>query len=121
MDSAGTSGWHSGEEPDHRAIKEAKKNGIDISQQRSRKCYAYDFEEFDIIYAMDKSNYQTLFEAARTEEEKAKIKLIMDEIPNRVGEEVPDPYYNDQGFSIVFDMLEKACKQIILNHTNHTK
>lgn len=117
IDSAGTSGWHSGEAPDHRAIKEALKHGIDIRTQKSRKFYGFDFEEYDMIYAMDKSNYHDILRAAREESEKAKVKLIMDETLDRKGMEVPDPYYDDKGFQVVFQMLKDACEQIIINHS----
>ncbi|MEI9958154.1 MAG: hypothetical protein WDM90_18025, partial [Ferruginibacter sp.] len=37
VESAGTNGYHTGEAPHHLSIKTALQNGIDISQQRSRK------------------------------------------------------------------------------------
>lgn len=112
VDSAGTSGWHSGELPDRRSIKIAEKFGIDITDQRSRKVRSIDYEEFDIIFAMDTQNHKDLMELARPEEHE-KIKLILNEIYPNENRNVPDPYWDDNGFEKVFDMLDKACEQII--------
>jgi protein-tyrosine phosphatase len=57
VDSAGTGGWHVGEGPDRRSVRAAQNNGIDISQQICRKFRKSDFDEFDLIFVMDKSNY----------------------------------------------------------------
>ena len=62
VDSAGTSRFHAGEQPDKRSIQVAKKYGIDISQQRSRQFRGWDFEFFDRIYVMDSSNYRDIFQ-----------------------------------------------------------
>lgn len=116
IDSAGTSGWHSGETPDKRSIEIASKNGIDISKQHSRKLYGFDLEEFDIIYAMDKSNYNDIVSMAKNESERLKVKLILNEIAPH-NNEVPDPYYGDEnGFENVFNMLNKACDAIIAKY-----
>lgn len=113
IDSAGTSGWHAGELPDARSIDIAKKYGIDITYQRSRQFSPYDIEQFDIIYAMDTSNYRDLIKHAHTKEEKEKIKIILNEIYPNENRSVPDPYYDDNGFEDVFEMLDKACDEII--------
>lgn len=113
IDSAGTSGWHAGELPDKRSIAIAKKYGIDITYQRSRQFSPYDIEQFDIIYAMDASNYRDIKSMAHTEEEKQKIKMILNEIEPNQNRSVPDPYYDDNGFEEVFQMLNKACDVII--------
>lgn len=112
IESAGTYGGHADEKPDKRSQKIAKKNGIDITDQRSRQVRTFDFEEFDIIYAMDKSNFNNLRVMAENEEEKTKVKMIMNEI-SEDDIDVPDPYYGEYGFENVFDMLDKACNVII--------
>ena len=114
IDSAGTSGYHQGELPDSRSIAIAKKNNIDISNQRSRKFEITDFDKFDIIYAMDYSNYQTLTNLARNKKDKEKVKLILNEIYPNKNLTVPDPYYKsgNAGFVEVFTMLDKACEKI---------
>ncbi len=79
VDSAGTGAWHIGNPPDPRSIEVAKKHGIDISDQRARKIRSSDFEEFDVIFAMDSSNYNDLQRYALDDEEKEKIKFILNE------------------------------------------
>ena len=112
VDSAGTGGWHTGELPDKRSIKKKKKHGIDITDQRARKIRSSDFEEFDLIFAMDTSNYNDLNRLA-LEDEKDKIKLIMEVSKPGSRTSVPDPYWNDNGFEQVFNMLEESCNKII--------
>ena len=113
IDSAGTLGWHAGELPDSRSIAIAKKHGIDITYQRSRQFSTYDIERFDIIYAMDASNYRDLIQHAHTSEEKEKVKMILNEVAPKGNRSVPDPYYDSDGFEDVFQMLDKACDEII--------
>ncbi len=113
VDSAGTSGWHSGSCPDGRSVAVAQKYGLDISGQCSRKFTYHDFENFDVIYVMDRSNYANVLSLAETEEERAKVKIILNEIYPGQNKEVPDPYYDDNGFEEVYDMLERACEAIV--------
>lgn len=113
VDSAGTSGFHANEKPDKRSIRVAKTKGIDISQQRSRQFRGWDFEAFDIIYVMDSSNYRDVIAMAQSEEEKAKVKLIMNELEPGKNIAVPDPYFGEFGFENVFEMLDQACDAII--------
>lgn len=113
VESAGTSGFHASEKPDKRAIKVAKENNIDISQQRSRQFRGWDLENFDLIYAMDSMNYNDILSHAKTAEEKAKVKLIMNELEPGMNMQVPDPYYGEHGFENVYQMLDKACDEII--------
>lgn len=114
VDSAGTSGWHDGELPDSRSIANAKENGINISNQRSRKVIPSDFEEFDIIYAMDETNYQNLIHMS-PEKHHHKIKMILNEPYPDQNKSVPDPYYGNDGFQLVFDLLNEACEEIAKN------
>lgn len=114
IDSAGTSGWHNGEKADSRSRKNAIENGLDISDQRSRGVVLSDFEEFDIIYAMDESNYNNLLNMS-PEKHHSKIKMILNEIHPGENIGVPDPYYGNDGFQLVYDLLDKACDQIAQN------
>ena len=116
VDSAGTGDWHVGEQPDRRSIAVAKKYGIDISDQRAMHFNPVFFEEFDLIFAMDKQNSLDLQKLARNEEERNKIKLILKE---GLGEaiNVPDPYYdNEDAFEHVFQLLDKATDGIIVKY-----
>ncbi|QQR99093.1 MAG: low molecular weight phosphotyrosine protein phosphatase [Sphingobacteriales bacterium] len=113
IDSAGTGKWHIGSQPDKRSIEVAKKYGIDISQQKARTVNSNDYEYYNLIYAMDKSNESDLLAWALDNKEAQKIKLIMSEIDTKNPESVPDPYWNDNGFELVFKMLDEACDKII--------
>lgn len=112
VDSAGTSGWHNGEQPDARSMANAKKNGVDISDQQSRQVGEDDFEAFDLIYAMDNANYSNLINIA-PEEHHHKIKMILNEVYPGEDRPVPDPYYGDDGFQLVFDLVNQACDKIV--------
>lgn len=113
IDSAGTASYHIGASPDERSIKIAKKHNIDISHQAARQFKPSDFEYFDIIYAMDQSNYQHLYEMAQSSEDRSKLKLILKENPHTTDQNVPDPYYGElTDFQKVFDILEETCSII---------
>ena len=113
VDSAGTAAYHIGELPDYRSIAIAKKNGIDISNQRARQFVANDFNEFDLIYAMDTENYQNICSLAKNESDLIKVKMILNEIKPSEDLSVPDPYYGgDRGFENVYEMLDKTCNII---------
>ena len=114
VDSAGTAAYHVGELPDKRSVEIASKYNIDLSSQRARQFNRQDFEDFDIIYAMDTSNYAHLISLSENKEEQEKIRLILNEITPLACESVPDPYYGvGNGFQIVYDMLDKACDKIV--------
>jgi protein-tyrosine phosphatase len=113
VDSAGTGGWHAGESPDKRSIEVAKKNGLDISNQRARKFTKKDFSEFDLIYVMDNSNLKDILKLAPNETAKQKVHLILNEIYPNENRDVPDPYYGlNDGFEKVYKMLDKACNSV---------
>jgi protein-tyrosine phosphatase len=115
VDSAGTGAYHIGKLPDKRSIEVAGKYGIDITNQRARKFTVKDFDTFDYIYAMDESNYQNILMLARTNDDKSKVQLILNETHKTKNLAVPDPYYGgSQGFENVYTMLEQAC-EIIAN------
>lgn len=114
VDSAGTSGHHTGEAPDVRMRSTARSFGTPIDELRARKFIAKDFQEFDLIYVMDKSNYRDVIALSSTEQERQKVRLILDELELDKGLEVPDPYYGgEQGFIDVYRMLDQATDKII--------
>ena len=116
VDSAGTAAYHIGELPDTRSIEIAKKYNIDLTPQRARQFSRADFDEFDVIYAMDTNNYTHLISLAETKEERDKVRMILNEINPLAYESVPDPYYGgENGFQNVYDMLDKACGKIVQN------
>lgn len=113
-DSAGTSAYHVDEAPDLRSIQIARKYNINISDLRGRQFSVEDFDNFDKIYVMDRSNYNNVLQLARNEEDRAKVDLILNEIEPNSNAEVPDPYYGgDQGFENVYKMLDVATDNIL--------
>ncbi len=115
VDSAGTSGWHNGDPPDERSIETARTYNLDISNQKSRKIRSTDIDEFDMIYVMDDQNLKDVLRYCHTNEERSRVKKIMHELPGSDLTNVPDPYYGEYGFELVYDMLGKACDKIIEN------
>ena len=114
VDSAGTGSWHIGNPPDIRSIEIADKNEISISNQRARQFKKTDFEKFDLIYVMDKNNFNDISNLDNHNKYQNKIKLILNELHPSQNMEVPDPYYgNNNGFENVYNLLEKACDKII--------
>lgn len=113
VDSAGTGSWHIGRSPDTRSIAVAKKNKLDISQQKGRQFQTTDFENFDYIYVMDQSNYDDVLSLATTEQQQQKVKIILDELFPNEKVDVPDPYYGlSNGFEMVYNMLDEVCELI---------
>ena len=111
VDSAGTSNYHIGEAPDSRSVKNAAKNGIDISQLKARQFQVDDFDRFDIIYAMDEQNRIDILSKARNDGDKIKVKLMMQALENESQINVPDPYFGTEvDFQLVFDLLNKSCE-----------
>ncbi|HLU95080.1 MAG TPA: low molecular weight protein-tyrosine-phosphatase [Membranihabitans sp.] len=115
VDSAGTSGWHNGEGPDERSVETARKYGLDISQQKSRKLRSSDIDYFDRIYVMDDQNLNDVLRYCHTEEEKGRVQKIMSVLHTASETNVPDPYFGEYGFDLVFQMLDEACDKIIEN------
>lgn len=115
IDSAGTAAYHIGNKPDRRSIAVANKYNIDITNLRGRQFIEQDFDEFDLIYAMDSLNLRHILNLARSKEDEAKVKLILNELAPNEDLSVPDPYYGgDQGFENVYQMLDASC-QVIAN------
>ena len=108
VDSAGTANYHAGALPDKRSQATAKKFGIDISAQRARQFTVEDFDSFDHIYVMDRTNLKDVLTLARSEEDSAKVNLLLGH------EEVEDPYYGGpEGFETVYKKIDLACREII--------
>jgi protein-tyrosine phosphatase len=110
LDSAGTGAWHIDEPPDARATTAARERGVEL-EGRARQVERDDFEEFDLIVAMDRSNLADLRRIAPSEAARAKVRLLRDFDPDSEGEaDVPDPYHGgSRGFDDVFDLVQRSC------------
>ncbi|RZJ73618.1 low molecular weight protein-tyrosine-phosphatase [Flavobacterium sp.] len=113
VDSAGTGDWHVGSCPDERSIEVAKRNGLDISRQRGRQFKVSDFDTFDYIFVMDASNLSNVKALARNDDDRNKVKLILNELFPGENMDVPDPYFGlHDGFNKVYAMLDEATANI---------
>ena len=113
IDSAGTGGWHVGEQPDKRMRVHARQRGIELVHS-CRKVTAADFDEFDIIVPMDSSNELNLRRMAPSLEAARKIVPMARFIDESFRyDHVPDPYYEGaEGFELVLDLLENGCRRL---------
>lgn len=105
-DSAGTHGYHVGESPDARSITMAAKHGIDMAGLRARKLQPADFDNFDLLLAMDRGHLSLIREMSRGAQDADKIKLFGAFCRKSPDSDVPDPYYGpESGFARVLDMV----------------
>ena len=114
IDSAGTSDWHRGQPPDERAITVSLSYGVDISSLRSRPFTEKDWDEFDLIFAMDSSNLSEMRRVMKSGDYFYKADLILNQSKPGLNQSVPDPYIGGtEGFHTVFKMLDEACDELI--------
>jgi protein-tyrosine phosphatase len=114
VESAGTGDWHIGEPRDPRSSAMGKARGVPLSGT-ARQFRAPDFDRYDHVIAMDRSNQKALLAMARNDADRAKVRLLRSFDPASPPDaDVPDPYY-DGGFDRVFDICEAAC-QGLLDH-----
>jgi protein-tyrosine phosphatase len=107
VESRGTHDYHVGEAPDARAQHHAKQRGYDLSSQRAKHLSKRDFEEFDLVLAMDHGHLRIL-QRLCPPQHAGKVKLFIQET------EVPDPYYGGpEGFEQVLDLVEAACRSLL--------
>lgn len=113
VDSAGTHAYHVGEQPDSRSQATALTRGFDLSYQRARKVALQDFDDFDFVLAMDKSNLRDLH-ALASPKQRQRVALFLDYAERWDEQEVPDPYYGgSKGFDRVFDMVDDASEGLL--------
>ena len=119
VDSAGTANYHVGEMPHRLSQKVAKMNGIDISYQRGRQFAKNDMLLFDKIYVMDEDNYDDVKRMSRELFDATKVDLLLNELYPGKNMSVPDPWYGtEEGYHKVFDMISKACDNIIRKYAD---
>ena len=113
IDSAGTADYHTGEPPDRRSVAAARRRGYDLAGLRARQVQPADFERFDFVLAMDRSNLAEL-ESRKPERATAQLALFMEFAPDAGVAEVPDPYYGGiEEFERVLDLCEAASRGLL--------
>lgn len=110
-DSAGTGDWHVGSMPYGPAIKAAASRGYDLTKLRARQTTPSDFNDFDLIIAMDRSNQQDL-EALRPSGSNTPVHLFTRYASAAGTVDVPDPYYT-RDFAGALDLIEAASRGLL--------
>ncbi len=117
VDSAGTANYHIGKQPDHRMRRISLEYGVSIDELRARQFSVADFDNYDIIFAMDRNNEQNILRLARNENDKQKVRLFLNELYPDQNLEVPDPYYGtDANFKEVIELLDQATNAFLINN-----
>jgi protein-tyrosine phosphatase len=116
VESAGMGDWHIGHPPDRRATEAARRRGV-VMEGAARQVRVSDFNEFDLLLAMDRENLAELRELAPDAEAEAKVHMLREYDPASAGApdlDVPDPYYGGpDGFETVLDQVEAACQGLL--------
>ena len=106
VESAGTHAYHVGEPPDHRSTAAAQDRGCDLRELRARQVVKSDFEDFDLILAMDRGHFGLLLSQCPPDRRES-LALFLSFAPHLGIQDVPDPYYGaGDGFERVLDMIE---------------
>ena len=111
-DSAGILDYHAGDPADRRMGHALQSRGY-RSRGVSRPVISKDFSQFDLILAMDQQNFRDLQRLAPPDKGE-RIRMMCDYAGPHKGREVPDPYYGGpEGFDLVIDILEDACRGLL--------
>jgi protein-tyrosine phosphatase len=113
VDSAGTHSYHSGSPPDRRSQATAQSHGINLKGQRARRFVSSDFTEFDYLLGMDLANLDNMLSLKPDDETRARAKLMLEYSDRFEQQEIPDPYFGDDGFDLVFDMIDDAARGLL--------
>ena len=117
VDSAGFESFTINEAPDKRAVKVAKKFGVEVSG-KARLFLKSDFDKFDKIYVMDTLNYRDVKDLARSKSDFEKVDYLLNVLHPGKNETVPDPFLQgEHECRIIYDLLDKATTKIVENIT----
>jgi protein-tyrosine phosphatase len=116
VDSAGTGDWHVGDPPDRRSAEAAARRGL-VMDGAARQVLAGDFDEWDLLLAMDRENHRSLLALAPDDDARGKVRMLREYDLEAVAAgdlDVPDPYYGgERGFEDVLDLVERACRSLL--------
>jgi protein-tyrosine phosphatase len=114
VSSAGTGSWHIGESPDRRMRRVASRHGLNYDGH-ARQFHQSDFDNFDLIIAMDTENRANLKRLSRSPQDSNKIHLMREFDPDADSDaSVPDPYYGGlDGFEKVYVIVERSCQGLL--------
>ena len=121
VDSAGTGSWHIGQPPHPEGVAAGARAGLHI-EGRARKVTAADFDRFDIILAMDRSNLRDLFDLAPAKEAQARTRLYRTYDPSAESDEVPDPWGGPEaGYDETIRIVRAAAGGFIAEIVENTR
>jgi len=116
LDSAGTGGWHAGEQADPRTRAAAAQRGIAITH-RARQFVPADLDRFDLVIAMDRMNLAVLRDMVGSRATPTLALLRAFEAGTAgAGDaaDVPDPYAGGAaGFEQVLELCDRACRGLL--------
>jgi protein-tyrosine phosphatase len=118
VDSAGLGDWHVGQDVDERAAAALRTRGYPAWVHEAKQFRPADFADRDLVVALDAGHEQVLRAMARTDADRAKIRMLRTYDPaaeaDPSGLDVPDPYYGgERGFEHVLDLVEAACAGLL--------
>ena len=113
VSSAGTGEWHVGERADPRTIDALHDHGYDRRHHRARQFDPAWFADLDLVVALDRGQERILRGWAPTDDDRAKVTLLLGLDRDERAIDVPDPYYSDPAtFDRVLLMIEHACRAL---------
>jgi protein-tyrosine phosphatase len=112
--SAGTDDYHVGQPPDARMLRVAARHGLHYDG-RARQFLRSDFNQYDLILAMDMENRDELMYLALYPEQREKVHLLREFDPQGdANASVPDPWYGGaEGFDEVYRVVERSVRGLL--------
>ncbi|OFS13133.1 low molecular weight phosphotyrosine protein phosphatase [Kytococcus schroeteri] len=114
--SAGTGGWHVGEEPYHLSRAEGERRGY-VFDTVARQLGAREVAEADLVLVMDESNLRDVRALSPDAEAARRVVMLGAFAPGaeRDGAQaVPDPYGQDApAFTAMYDQVEPAVRGVV--------
>ncbi|HEX6946758.1 MAG TPA: low molecular weight protein-tyrosine-phosphatase [Acidimicrobiia bacterium] len=118
VDSAGTGSWNLGEPPFHQMVEVGRRHGLEITG-KARRFGPSDFDRFDVILVMDRSNLRDVLAMAPSLEARAKVRLFRTYDPNSEEDEIPDPFGGPpEGYETAFEMIQASARGFIESLTS---
>lgn len=115
--SAGTSGWHDGENMHTGTIQQLIAHGINPQGFHSRKIQLSD-QQYDYLIVMDDANLHAVEQLFGKHPNK--LFKLTELIPHLGYNHVPDPYYT-QNFTETYELIQAGCHQLLQRiKTQHT-
>ena len=112
--SCGTGGWHAGEGADPRMIAAARAAGHDLSRHRARQLHGRDFEDYDLLLAMDRDNLRELRKLGATSVQAEQAALFLEWTGSAPPPEFPDPWHGDAaGFAAAVALAERGVAGLV--------